>query len=326
MNTTDHERKVPVSVVIPAYNAGRFIAETIDSVLSQTCRPTEVIIVDDGSTDDTCQQCEPYQDRVAYVRQANQGVAAARNHGVRRATNEFVAFLDADDIWHPRKLELQCAALAARPTLGLLGTGTFDWPQGAVPCCDGMQVQVELVSWPSLVVRNYFTTSSMLVRRELLERVGGFDPQLQGPEDYDLWLRLTEAAEAGNLELPLTGYRMVAGSLGKQAKSMHAGMRLILDKLDARIDWQAHQGLRRKAHGYCDYSCAYMYRAARYRKRALLLLLRSLCLYPQAFASGEVCTPFARPKMFGAIFLDKLGESSPVVRSLLPLARRGSSA
>jgi glycosyltransferase involved in cell wall biosynthesis len=310
-----------VSVIIPAFNAGRFIAEAVDSVLAQTVPAAEVIVIDDGSTDDTQQCLRPYGDRITYTWQRNQGVAAARNHGLKRAQGDFVAFLDADDYWHPQKLELQLKAFSQNPSLGLLGTEVFDWPAADLPKPNDDGSFIVDVPWRNLVVRNCFTTSAVMIRRELLQRVGLFDTNLHGPEDYDFWLRLSEVAGSANLKRPLTGYRMVDGSLGKQARSMQAGMRLILKKLDARTAWAGNRRLRWKAHSYCDYSCAYMYRAARFRKRSLALLLRSVCVYPLAFDSGEVRTPFARPKMFGAICIDKLHESVPMLRTFLPRRR-----
>src|SRR5436305_5180727 len=98
---------VPVSVVIPTYNCGGLVAEAVGSVLAQSRLPAEIIVVDDGSRDDTRERLAPFGDRIRYVCQANQGVSAARNLGVQHARGEVIAFLDADDIWHPRRLELQ---------------------------------------------------------------------------------------------------------------------------------------------------------------------------------------------------------------------------
>ena len=103
--------QAPVTVIIPTYNCGPFVAEAVDSVLAQTLPPAGIIVVDDGSSDDTPQRLERYRGLIQYVTQRNQGVSAARNRGLLLADTEFVAFLDADDVWHPRKLELQMAAL-----------------------------------------------------------------------------------------------------------------------------------------------------------------------------------------------------------------------
>src|SRR5205823_5126521 len=118
----------PVCVIIPTYNSASLVTEAIASVLNQTTVPAEIIVVDDGSKDDTRARVAGFGPPVRYVYQENQGVAAARNTGMKSACQEFVAFLDADDVWHPRKLEIQLAELARRPDLGMLGTQTFDWP------------------------------------------------------------------------------------------------------------------------------------------------------------------------------------------------------
>src|SRR5262249_14941569 len=167
-----------VSVIIPTFNSAALVAEAVESALAQTAPPAQVLVIDDGSADDTAQRLLRFGDRVRYVRQENQGVSAARNHGIRMAAGEVVAFLDADDFWHPRKLELQLDALAARPDLGLLGTGVFDWP-GALPDVAAAAGEAPRdVPWPWLAVKNYFTTSSVVVRRSVLERAGEFDTSL----------------------------------------------------------------------------------------------------------------------------------------------------
>src|SRR5262245_50974266 len=104
-----------VSVVIPTFNAARFLCQAIDSVLSQTTRDYELLVVDDGSTDTTATIMQRYSGSLRYIRQSNGGVAAARNRGILESVGRYVAFLDADDTWHPKKLERQFAALAEHP-------------------------------------------------------------------------------------------------------------------------------------------------------------------------------------------------------------------
>src|SRR5262245_22134264 len=215
-----------VSVVIPTYNSGPLVVEAVRSVLAQSRPAAEIIVIDDGSTDDTRERLADFASQIRYIHQPNQGVAAARNHGVRAASCEWVAFLDADDVWHPRKLEYQLVALEARPDLVLLGTATLDWPVCSWPAdaLNGPRQPIQ-VEWKRLLVKNYFTTSSVMVRRSILEQAGPFDTTLQGPEDYDLWLRIAELGPVANLPLPLTGYRAVSGSLSRQAARMERDMR-----------------------------------------------------------------------------------------------------
>jgi glycosyltransferase involved in cell wall biosynthesis len=290
-----------ISVIIPTYNSATLVPQAIDSVLAQTVPVREILVLDDGSTDDTRQRVAGYPASVRYLWHHNQGVSATRNRGVREASGELIAFLDADDVWHPRKLELQLHVLADNPQLALLGTNTFEWPAPVYPDTTVPSPQALCpVEWQSLTVKNYFTTSSIIVRREVLERVGPFDTALQGPEDYDLWLRIAHIAPVANLRLPLAGYRIAtAGSLSKQARTMQDGMRRILRKLDQRKLWHGDWLLRQKAYSYCDYSCAYMYAAAGARVVAVGNLLRSLTRYPLPFRRSEVRMSFARFKLLG---------------------------
>jgi glycosyltransferase involved in cell wall biosynthesis len=302
----------PVSVVIPTYNSGPFVTQAINSVLAQSVPPVEVIVVDDGSTDDTPERLEPYRPRLRYVRQANQGVSAARNRGVREAKAEFVAFLDADDVWHPRKLEFQTAVFARRPDLGLLATDSFDWPARSFPEAAGADpLSVEVVPWERLVVRNYLAASSVVARRALLERAGPFDLDLQGPEDRDLWLRVAELAPVAKLRLPLMGYRNVPGSVSKQAARCEDGMRRLLEKVGERHGWKGKWLLRRKAHSYLNHSCAYLYDAAGDRWAALCKMMKSFGWYPLPYRRSEVSIFLERPKRLGVILLRLFGLKRP---------------
>lgn len=307
-----------MSAIIPSYNSARWIAEAVKSALAQTLKPSEIIVVDDGSTDETARVLDPYVKRgaVEYVFQQNAGVAAARNAAITRATGELIAFLDADDVWHPRKLELQQAVLSARPELAMLGSATYPWP-GDLPEIAGAvsDAQVRFVSWSRLAVRNYFTTSSVVVRRSALGALGSapFDPNLHGPEDYDLWLRVGERWETGNLNLPLTGYRSHLSGLGNQPETMRAGMSRILEKLDHGGAWKRTNVplLRRKAHAYAHYSWAYMYGAAGWQRTALANVLRSLATYPIPFGADEIKLPGARVRLLAVILLRLMRLKSP---------------
>jgi len=299
---------VPVSVVIPTYNCGHFLTQAVDSVFAQTVAPGEIIVVDDGSTDDTRERLMTYRKRVRYLYHSNQGPSRTRNRGIQEAKNEVIAFLDSDDVWHPRKLELQMAAWNQHPRLGMLGTLSFDWPTSALPRIgDGSPAAVVAVSWSKLVVKNYFITSSVLVRRGLWELTGGFDEELRGPEDRDLWLRIAEQSPVGNLLLALTGYRRLAGSLSWQADSVHASGLRILQKLGSRGAWQGQWLLRRKAYSYLNYENAMVFGAAGRQWKALVTLLESLAWYPLPYDRSEVRKILARPKSLGVYMLRLLG-------------------
>ncbi|APW59898.1 glycosyltransferase family 2 protein [Paludisphaera borealis] len=301
----------PVSVVIPSYNRGRLLTQTIDSVLRQTVVPSEIIVVDDGSTDDTEARLVPYAGRIHYIRQDNQGVSAARNRGLRKASGQLIAFLDADDVWHPRKLEMQLAVFDGRPDLGLLGTGQFDWPTTAFPEVDPNDSGPLIpVTWWQLAVKNYLTTSSVVARRRVLDLAGDFDTKMQGPEDRDLWLRVAEVAPIAYLNRPLTGYRIVPGSVSQQAQVCQAGMLRILQKLDDRRSWRGRWLVRRKAYSYVYHACSYLHSLQKRYPTALAFALKSLVWYPIPFRRGEL-TPCERPRRAAVIFLRMLRLKPP---------------
>ncbi len=197
-----------VSVVIPTHNAARFISETLESVCKQTYTNWEIIVIDDGSTDNTRTVLAPYMDRIRYYFQENSGTAAARNAGLQKARGEFVAFLDHDDIWLPEKLDLQVRALNAWPECALAFTGGKILHESGTL---GNSVMLKhLDGWihehrtpdPMVIMgslsREFFfknqicSASSVLIRRECVETVGGFDERIAISDDYDLWLRISQ--------------------------------------------------------------------------------------------------------------------------------------
>jgi acetyltransferase-like isoleucine patch superfamily enzyme/glycosyltransferase involved in cell wall biosynthesis len=285
-----------VTVIIPVFNGAAWVRQAIDSARGQTVPPLEFIVVDDGSTDGTPAILAEYGEKIRAVRTTNEGVASARNTGLRQARGEFIAFLDADDVWHPRKLERQLRAMTASPRVGLVGTQVFSWPAPTMPAIDGL-VRVTAVSREMLLVKNYLTTSTVLMKKSVAQKVGDFDIKLQGPEDHDYWLRAAEETEIGIVDLPLTGYRTTAGSLSMRPAAMESGMRRILRKLDDRKAWRGDKMLRRKARSYCGYSTAYLYSVAGNQQAAMARLGASLLEYPLPYRRSEVRMPLARPRL-----------------------------
>jgi glycosyltransferase involved in cell wall biosynthesis len=299
-----------VSVIIPTYNSGPLVEEAIASVLAQTHPAAQIIVVDDGSTDDTPRRVEQFGQRIEYVRQPNGRVAAARNTGLARATGDAVAFLDADDAWHPRKLERQVEVLTREPHIGLLATRLSPWPGEFTPAdqlVTGNLLDVPLVS---LLVFNSLATSSIIVRRAVLDQAGRFDSDLFGPEDYDLWLRCARIARAAVLEEPLTGYRDTSGSVGKQADSMRQGLLRIHAKLDAAGAWPS-RWLRRKCRAHIDYTTGFMYLAAGKPGRATQLIAHSLATFPLPMRPAEVRYRWGRLRLLArSLWASCLGRAS----------------
>ena len=188
-----------VSVVIPTYDSAAVLTDAIDSVLAQTRPADEIIVVDDGSTDDTAQVCKAYGDRIRCIRQENQGASVARNTGIAAACGNWLAFLDADDTWEPQKLALQLDALAQHPEADFAVTAALVWsPDDRTYYQYRWDGPIEPDTMRAeLLVRNIFTgiCSSLLVRREALESVGCFAPG-KASEDRRLAIDLLERHRA----------------------------------------------------------------------------------------------------------------------------------
>lgn len=187
-----------VSVVIPTYNQAEMLVEAVDSVLAQTYRNFEVIVVDDGSTDDTAERLAPYieQNLVRYLFQQNKRQAAARNHGISVARGALIAFLDHDDLWDPEKLERQ-VPLFANERVGIVYCGAKEvdlsgatlWEKGTDKFCRGR-------IFDRLLFDHFITNSSVVVRQSCLEHTGLFNEELYGVDDIHLWLRICHDFDA----------------------------------------------------------------------------------------------------------------------------------
>lgn len=184
-----------VSVVVPTFNAERFVERALTSVAKQTLKSTETIVVDDASKDRTTAVVQSWRDRgVRLLAQTvNRGPAAARNIGIRAATGTYVAFLDADDEWMPEKLERQVAILAKHPAASFCGcNAVWRFPDGSVESSVSTQHPVVEGSeaWRTLLRYSFVQTPSVTARRDTLLKANGFDESLSVGEDQDLWLRL----------------------------------------------------------------------------------------------------------------------------------------
>ncbi len=274
-----------VSVVIPAYNAAWCVAKAIDSVLAQDFRDFELIVVDDGSTDDTASVLADYGDTIRVIRKPNGGMSSARNAGIAQARGEFVAFLDADDWWLPGKLFRQVALMRSRPALGFTSTAArVEDPEGRllnVWTCDREDQPILL----SLFASNAGIaggSSALMVRRDLLERVGGYDEGLGGVEDGDLWMRLAAVSEYACLEEPLVVVLRRSGSVSRNVEAMRRGAIRVMHKnrglLPAEYRGRFWRGCL--ASTYADYA-KWRYRAGR-RGAAMLDAAHVLILAPLA--------------------------------------------
>ena len=218
-----------VAVVIPAYNADRYLGDALRSLAAQELRPDEVVVVDDGSTDGTAALAEQHGAKL--LRQDRRGPGAARNRGVAATNAPFVAFLDADDWFAPGKLAAQVAALRGTDA-PLVCCDAFLVDDGVVGAAKNRDRGVpERIDFDTLFDGNPVICSTVLARREELLSVGGFDedPVLVATEDYDLWLRLAARAPLAYLDAPLAYYRRHGQGLSANTRFLRGGDR-ILDK------------------------------------------------------------------------------------------------
>jgi len=183
---------VLVSAIIPTFNRAQMAREAIRSVLAQTYRPIECIVVDDGSTDNTAAELgKEFNDRIRLIRQQNLGVSAARNSGIRASTGDFISFLDSDDTWLPEKTEKQVGYFLKHPQVLICQT-TERWVRkGRRVNPPRTHIKKEGEIFSDSLERCMITPSSVMIRRKLLNESGLFDESLPVCEDYDLWLRIT---------------------------------------------------------------------------------------------------------------------------------------
>jgi hypothetical protein len=227
-----------ISVIIAAYQAAALVPEAVRSALEQTLPPHEVIVCDDGSTDDPATALAPYRDRITLLHQENRGEAGARNAAARAATGDYLAILDADDVFAPERLAALADALASRPDLDILTTDA--WIE-----LDGRRVRrvyergytFPVAGQRAEILRGNFIFGLCAVRRKALLGAGGYDESIRHATDWDLWVRLILAGStAGCLEFPLATYRLQRGSLSSQRARMLEGRIQILEKAARRPD------------------------------------------------------------------------------------------
>lgn len=235
-----------ISVVIPMYNNALQIEKTLDSVYSQTVMPYEIVICDDGSTDDSVYLAEQYLKkkngiicRTKVLQQQNMGAGAARNNAVKNTTGNWVAFLDADDLWMPEKLEEIILKIAEFPGIGIFShdeygiienqydNKTLNKYSSKYNCEENLFIQ--------LFKENFFSTSCMVVRKKLIEKAGFFDESLRSAQDYDLWLRISDGEGAYIINKQLAYYITREGNISSNTYRRYMCELKIVEKYKDRI-------------------------------------------------------------------------------------------
>ena len=256
-----------ISVIIPSYNQGNYLGETLYSVLDQTYPHFEAIVVDDGSTDDTAEIVRSFEDaRIHYIYQENRGLSSARNTGIHHSQGEFLTYLDSDDLFLPEKLEILVAAMRARPELGLVAGK-------AIPI-DGQGHRIgKIFSTPltadptQLLLSNPLHVGSVLMRRDWQNKAGFFDENLRSYEDWDMWLRLLRLeCPMGWVDKPVSLYRFHRDQMTRIGTQMTAATFAVLEKTfsdpDLPESWHdlhdnAYSSAHLRAMAQCYHSCDY---------------------------------------------------------------------
>lgn len=235
-----------VSIIIPAFNAAATVVRAIDSVLVQHAPASEIIIIDDGSADDTVAVVRGRVHGLANVHLIemgrNRGVSAARNAGIGAAKGKYIAFLDADDVWLPGKLSKQLAKMEADPEVSLVSCNSRLISADGVALKEGHRNRPPVQgadAWKTLLVYNFIPTPTVLARTDLIKASGGFDESLAVGEDLDLWIKLGTRGKIAMLSEILINYYDVAGSLMKRHGGQ-AGL-IVTPMIDRHIAAQSHR-------------------------------------------------------------------------------------
>lgn len=257
-----------VSVVIPTYNSSKYLSQAIDSVLAQTFSDLEVLVIDDGSTDDTEQLVGRYSSPIKYIRQPNSGVSIARHRGIAESVGRYVAFLDADDIWLPHKLERQLGELKNNPGFRACYS-TFRVVDANLRPLEINRVERQGSTLEDLLTAGNVvgTPSTVLCERALLLSIAGFDPDLSYGADWDLWIRLAVLTEFLWIDEPLINYRQHGNNMSRNVPLIEKDSLLLLEKGFAMSELpEALRSKRRSAIGrnYMVLAGCY-YHAHRYR-------------------------------------------------------------
>ena len=324
----EQSRPALVSVIIPSYNRGDLIGQTLASVLAQTYPHVEIIVADDGSTDDTFAAVARFGDRVRLLPLPHTGLpAAARNAAIAEARGEYLAFCDSDDLWYPEKLACQVAALEADSAAGLACTDALLWHEGEDEPHDRLLRPGQAVSGQvleRLLRENFIINSSVLIRREVLEASGLLceEQQVRGIEDYDLWLRIAAVTGIAYLDEPLVVYRSSPTSLSAVVPTIDnwRGRLYLLERAGAFLDEHAllTPDLRRALnHATADLLLG-LARACRHagdREGALRVWWRLLRVRPRTavkqaslyllrrLAARQAPSPLRRPEITGGLRL-----------------------
>jgi len=273
-----NENSCLVSAVIPAYNARDYIAEAIESALAQTYAPIEVIVVDDGSTDGTEEAVRPFGDQVRYIKKENGGPASARNLGIQSSRGEYVAFLDADDIWLPEKTERQVEVMKDNPELGLVCAGSYVVDKDNNVITEWHMPEDREETFKSVYDRNFILCLTVMIRRECFDKVGLLDTNLEISQDVDMWLRILKHYPFRYVNELFARYRVHADNISKNIDKRYAENIVVISKPEVSGDLGFLTRLVRM--GKCHYYFADIFLKTRYCFTAALTYAKAVLICP----------------------------------------------
>lgn len=273
-----------VSVIIPTYNHAAYLPDAINSVLAQTAAGAEIVVVDDGSTDNTAGVAAAFGDAIHYHYQENRGLSAARNAGLARATGRYITVLDADDLLEPDYLATMIAALEADGDAGAAYCGFRMIDPANRPLFQrGLRGMPPGQLYETLLYGNFIVPPCVLARREVYNRAGSFDESLRACEDWDMWLRIAAGHNMIPVAACLVRYRVQPGSMSADPERMLASRLAVLEKERSR----AGEARRRRAAGYVYRITAIEWIQAGQEERALDCMARAAGTYPPLLGELE---------------------------------------
>lgn len=285
-----------VSVIIPAYNKAELTVRTVRSVLDQTYSQIEILVVDDGSKDNTAEKLEPFSKEITYIYKENGGACSARNRGIEEAAGDYIALIDCDDIYYPEKIEKSVKCLEKDPSLGFVHT--------PIKLIDDTDNEIGFTSYPAdkvqgsiahqLIVDNLVNNSTTVIKKKVFEKVGYFDESIFIPADWDMWLRISEHFAVGYVDEALTGYRITENYTKSHLEVNEREQRYVLRKAYERQNIDISGKLKKRCEANLSYRMGKLYGSVGEMDRA------------QHFFREAVLNDFQDPRLVYHFFMAKV--------------------
>jgi glycosyltransferase involved in cell wall biosynthesis len=250
-----------VTIIVPAYNMADLTVRTVESILKQTYESIEIIVVDDGSSDDTQERMGLFGDKITYIRKENGGACSARNEGIQKSHGKYIGCLDCDDLYAENKVELSVEFLEKHTDCGAVHTGYY-----LVDGDDNIlrekthRLAQKVRGWiaPYLIQENFIGNPTVFFRRECVEKVGMFNESLFPPADWDMWLRIAEQYKFGYIDKPLSQYRVISQRCFGDLERSRKEWGFVLDEFFKRNP-SVHNRVKAKAYANFHLSMAESY-------------------------------------------------------------------